>query len=204
MAANPVSRLTEDEYLALEEAAEFRSEFLDGEMLAMSGGSFEHGDLQTNILLELGGKLRGRCRLYASDLRVRVSDQMFAYPDVVVVCGKRVRSKQRGDNLVNPDVIFEILSPSTERYDRGAKFQHYRTIASLKDYILVSQDQARIEHYIRQADDTWTLRDCTGLKAEVKIDSLGVSLPLSAIYDGIELEPMEEGAPAAVPPVPGN
>ena len=189
MASNPVTKVTEEQYLAIDRAAEFRSEFLDGEMIAMSGGSMRHADLQANLIGELFAALRGSdCRVYSSDFRVRVSKtRMYAYPDVSVVCGRPVLADERQDILLNPVVIFEILSPSTEKYDRGVKFQHYRTIDSLKGYILVAQDAVRVEHYTRCDDNTWTLRDHQTLQEELKIASIGVSLPLSRIYDRIEL-----------------
>jgi Uma2 family endonuclease len=189
VASNPVTKVTEEQYLAIDRAAEFRSEFLDGEMVAMSGGSMRHAQLQANLLGELFAALRGSdCRMYASDFRVRVSKaRMYAYPDALVVCGKPVLADERQDILLNPVVIFEVLSPSTEKYDRGVKFQHYRTVDSLKDYVLVDQDQVRIEHYSRETDNTWTLHDHEKLDDELKIVSIGVSLSLSRIYDRVEL-----------------
>jgi len=186
-----LTRISEDEYLAIDRAAEFRSEFLDGEMIAMSGGSIRHAQLQANLLGELFAAIRGSdCRMYTSDFRVRVSKtRMYAYPDASVVCGKPVLADERQDILLNPAVIFEILSPSTEKYDRGVKFQNYRTIDSLMDYILVAQDAVRVEHYTRGDDNTWTLRDHQTLEEELKIVSIGVSLPLSRIYDRVELPP---------------
>ena len=188
MASNPISRLTEEQYLAIERAAEFKSEFLDGEMFAMSGVSFQHGRLQVNLTLELGVRLRGTgCEVVLSDVRVRVSKSgMYTYPDISVVCGKPVLADDYQDNLLNPAVLFEILSPSTEKYDRGLKFQNYRTIESLKDYILVDQAQIRIEQYTRQADNTWTLRDYQHSDEELKIVSIGVSIPLNRIYERVE------------------
>jgi Uma2 family endonuclease len=184
-----MKKITEEQYLAIDRAAEFRSELLDGEMIAMSGGSMRHADLQANLIGELFAALRGSdCRVYSSDFRVRVSKtRMYAYPDVSVVCGRPVLADERQDILLNPIVIFEILSPSTEKYDRGVKFQHYRTIDSLKGYILVAQDAVRVEHYTRCDDNTWTLGDHQTLQEELKIASIGVSLPLSRIYDRIEL-----------------
>ena len=148
-----------------------------------------HAQLQANLLGELFAALRGSdCRMYTSDFRVRVSKtRMYAYPDALVVCGKPFLADERQDILLNPVVIFEVLSPSTEKYDRGVKFQHYRTIESLKEYILVDQDQVRIERYSRQPDNTWTLRDYQSLQEELNIESVGVALPLSRIYDRVEL-----------------
>lgn len=187
MASSPVSKLTEEQYLAIERAADFKSDFLDGVMYAMSGGSPRHADLHGNIYAELRTMLRGGpCKAYNSDLRVRVSSRMYTYPDVSVVCGKPLLGIEE-DNLLNPVVIIEVLSPSTERYDRGLKFQHYRTIPSLREYILVEQDIIQVEQYIRQDDGTWSLRDHKGKTAELKMDSIGATLPLRLIYDGIDI-----------------
>jgi Uma2 family endonuclease len=188
VASNPVTKVTEEQYLAIDRAAEFRSEFLDGEMVARSGVSMRHARLHQNISVGLDNPLRDRgCEVFGSDFRVRVSRRMYAYPDVSVVCGEPRLADERQDILLNPVVIFEVLSPSTEKYDRGVKFQHYRTVDSLKDYVLVDQDQFRIEHYSRETDNTWTLHDHQGLNDELKIASIGVSLSLSRIYDRVEL-----------------
>jgi len=199
MASNPVHRLTEEQYLAMERAAEFKSEFLDGEMFAMSGVSMQHALLQGNIYGELYMRLRGGdCMAFNSDIRVRVSSTgMYTYPDISVVCGKPKLADAHQDNLLNPAVIFEVLSPSTERYDRGLKFQHYRTIGSLQDYVLVDQSKIRIEHFTRQADNTWTLRDYQRLEEELRIDSIAVSIPLARIYDRVELAAPPELAETA-------
>ena len=189
MASNPASSLTEEQYLAIERAAGFKSEFLDGVMYAMSGGSPRHADLHGNIYAELRAMLRDSQRkAFNSDLRVRVSSRMYTYPDVSVVCGKPLLADDQKDVLLNPIVIFEVLSPSTELYDRGMKFQLYRTIPSLREYILVDQNKVQIEHYIRQDSSAWTLRDHQGLDAELKLDSIGASLPLRLIYDRVDLE----------------
>jgi Uma2 family endonuclease len=189
MASNPVSNLTEEQYLAIERAAEFKSEFLDGVMYAMSGGSPQHSSLAVSIVAELYGMLRGsECHVFNSDLRVRASSRMYTYPDVSVVCGKPLLADDQKDVLLNPIVIFEILSPSTELYDRGMKFQLYRTIPSLREYILVDQNKVQIEQYIHQDASTWILRDHQGLDAELKLDSIGASLPLRLIYDRVDLE----------------
>jgi Uma2 family endonuclease len=188
VASNAITKLTEEQYLAIDRAAEIRSEFLDGEMIAMSGGSLRHSGLKVNLIGELFAALRdGDCRAYNSDFRVRVSKRMYAYPDISVVCGKALLADERQDILLNPAVIFEVLSPSTEKYDRGVKFLNYRTIESLQDYILVSQDTILVEHYTRGEANTWTLRDHQALEQELKIASIGVSLPLSRIYDRVEL-----------------
>jgi Uma2 family endonuclease len=188
MASSTVSKLTEEQYLAIERAADFKSDFLDGVMYAMSGGSPLHARLAIGIQAELRAALRGGpCEVYNSDLRVRVSSRMYTYPDASVVCGKLSLADDEKDVLLNPVVIFEVLSPSTEGYDRGLKFQHYRTIPSLREYVLVEQDKIQVEQYIRQDDGTWMLRDHRGLDAELKMDSIGATLPLRLIYDGVDL-----------------
>jgi Uma2 family endonuclease len=189
MASNPVTRVTEEEYLAIDRAAEVRSEFFDGEMLAMSGGSMRHARLQGNIYGELYNALRGgNCQAFGSDFRVRVSTgRMYAYPDVTVVCGKPILTDERQDILLNPAVIFEVLSPSTEQYDRGVKLRYYRAIESLTDYILVDQNQIRIERYTRGDAGTWTLRDYQYPEEDLQIPSLGISPVLQRIYDRVEL-----------------
>jgi len=189
MASNPVTRVTEEEYLAIDRAAEVRSEFFDGEIFAMSGGSMRHAQLQANLHGELYVALGGKdCRAFTSDFRVRVSPgRMYAYPDVTVVCGKPLLADERQDVLLNPAVIFEVLSPSTEQYDRGVKFQYYRGFESLTDYILVDQNQVRIEQYTRRDANTWTLRDYQRPEEELRIDSIHASLLLDRIYDQVEL-----------------
>lgn len=189
MASHPITKVTEEEYLANDRAAEMRSEFLEGEMIAMSGGSMRHARLQRNILGELYAALRGtECEAFGSDFRVRVSPgRMYAYPDVLVVCGKPLLVDERQDVLLNPAVIFEVLSPSAEHYDRGVKFRYYRGIESLRDYILVDQNQIRIEQYTRGDANTWTLRDHQQREEELRIDSIQVLLPLARIYEGTEI-----------------
>ena len=187
MASQPVTKLTEEEYLTRERAAEYKSEYFDGEMFAMSGASMRHSDLQGNIQGHLFAALAGgQCRVHGSDLRVRISKRMYTYPDVLVVCGEPKPADKEHDVLLNPVAIFEILSPSTEKYDRGLKLQYYRTIPSLQDYILVDQDQIRIEQYTRQDANVWTLRDYQRVEDELPLASIGVSISLAKIYDRVE------------------
>jgi Uma2 family endonuclease len=187
MASSPITKVTAEEYLALDRAAEFRSEFLDGEIIAMSGGSARHSKLQVNLTLELETALRGTpCQTFSADLRVRVSPRTYTYPDLTVVCGKPLLADDEQDILVNPKVIFEVLSPSTEFYDRGLKFRRYREIGSLTDYILVDQDQTRIEQFTRGNAHTWTLRDYQDASETLLIESIGVSIPLVRLYERIE------------------
>ena len=181
MASNPITKVTAEEYLALDRAAEFRSEFLDGEIVAMSGGSMRHSSLQIN----LAGEVHARASWYlvpGLQLRSPCSrvSRMYTYPDLTIVCGKPLAADGREDILLNPTVIFEVLSPSTEHYDRGVKFRRYRAIESLPDYILVAQDQIRIEQFTRGDANTWTLRDYQTAGETLLIESIGVSLPLAA------------------------
>ena len=180
--------MTVDEYLALEERATEKHEFLDGQMYAMSGGTLEHSAIIATLLMELGGMLRGeRCRLYDSNLRVKsMVTGLYTYPDVSIVCGKPELEGDARTTLLNPRVVVEVLSPSTEAYDRGEKFAHYRTIASLAEYVLVSTTHRRIEVFTRR-DDVWELR-VYGEGAQVELGSVGARLALDAVYEGVKLE----------------
>ena len=190
MASSPITKVTAEEYLALDRAAEFRSEFIDGEIIAMSGGSMRHARLGASMFGQLYVALQGsECEAFTSDFRVRASSQIYVYPDVVVVCGKPVLADERQDILLNPRVIVEVLSPSTEHHDRGVKFQNYRTIETLRDYILVAQNQVRIEQYTRVQANTWTLREYQEIADMLPIESIGVTVPLARIYERIELSP---------------
>lgn len=192
MASNPVSKLTEEQYLALERAAGYKSEFLDGAMLAMFGASTSHLRLQQNLSFELHAALRdGRCEVFGSDCRVKVSRRTYLYPDVCVVCGDPVMDDEHADNLLNPVVIFEVSSPSTARFDRDLKFQRYQSIDSLKDYILVKQERVHIEHFTRQTDGKWRLRCYQGPDEELTIESIGVAIPVSRIYARVNIPPTD-------------
>ena len=187
MASNWITKLSEEEYLALDRAAEIKSEYFYGEMFAMSGASMRHADLQSNLQGEFYINFRTReCRVYGPDFRVRISSAMYTYPDISVVCGKPLLADENQDALLNPVVIVEVLSPSTEKYDRGVKLQHYRTIATLQDYILVDQGQIWIEQYTRQENKLWTLRDYVSLEEELIISSIGLAIPLQRIYDHVD------------------
>jgi Uma2 family endonuclease len=187
MASNPITKVSAEEYLAQDRAAESRSEFLDGEIIAMSGGSARHSRLKVRLVHEVYAVLRGTsCEAFDSDFRVRVSPRMYTYPDLAVVCGEAMFADQREDILLNPTAIFEVLSPSTEYYDRVVKFQHYREVESLQDYVLVAQDQVRVEQYTRGVSNTWTLHDYQHPDDVLQIASIGISLTLAAIYERIE------------------
>src|SRR6476661_5007696 len=149
MPAPPTSHYTSDQYLALEREAEYRSELVNGQIYSMSGASREHNLITTNLSREISTQLRGKpCETYSSDMRVKISPTgMYTYPDVTVACGEPRFEDDHVDTLLNPTVIVEVLSPSTEAYDRGEKFAHYRKLDTLSDYVLISQDKARVEHF---------------------------------------------------------
>jgi len=196
MTAQPEVYLKPEEYLALERQAETKSEYFDGRVYALAGASEAHALIVTNLVLILGTKLRDRpCRVYSSDMRVKVTAAgLYTYPDVVVVCGKAEFEDDRRDTLVNPSVLVEILSPSTEGYDRGKKFQFYRGLESLTDYILVAQDHLLVEHFARLPDGTWLLSAFDDLEAVAHIKSLGCDLPLADVFAKVEFPPDEEVA----------
>lgn len=188
MSALPQEVVTEAEYLAAERAAETRSELVNGQVYAMAGASYEHNVLTANTLLALGLSLRGKpCRPLASDQRIKIeATGSFVYADASVVCGPPQFDDSHHDTLLNPTVVLEVLSPSTERYDRGAKFAHYRRLESLKVYLLVAQDQMLVERYVRQGEH-WVLTEFTHPGATIELAALGCSLTLGDLYEGVDL-----------------
>jgi Uma2 family endonuclease len=179
--------LTADEYLTLERSSEGRSEYFAGEMVAMTGGSWEHSLIIGNVFAELKRQLRrGPCRVHASELRVRVPDGLYTYPDLVVVCGEPRFADDCRDTVLNPTLIAEVLSPSTESYDRGRKFEHYRSLDSLHEYVLVAQNRPRVEKFMRQDDGIWLFVDAAGLDDVIPLVSVDCELSLAAAYDGID------------------
>ena len=179
-----VRRLTEAEFLALERAAEFKSEFFDGEIFAMAGGTSRHSLIATNLAIEFGSKLVGKnCIAFNSDLRLKVEPAgLFTYPDLSIVCGEPRFLDERMDTLLNPILLAEVLSDSTEAYDRGVKFNHYRQIWSLREYLLVSQKEASLQQFVRQEDGSWLLRDVVGLGAALHCAAVPAIVPLAEIY----------------------
>ncbi|MFN0068833.1 MAG: Uma2 family endonuclease, partial [Limisphaerales bacterium] len=167
LAAATRPRLSEAEYLALERAAEFRSQFYDGEVFAMAGGTPEHSLISVNLVSELRSRLRGRpCRVYNADLRLKIEAAgLHTYPDASVICGPVITTPGADDVALNPTLIAEVLSPATEAYDRGQKFEFYRRMPSLKEYLLVSQRAARVELFSLDAQGVWRLSEASGLAA---------------------------------------
>jgi Uma2 family endonuclease len=173
------------DYLAIERASEMRHEFLDGLVYAMAGESPDHSRICFNLATITGVQIKDKhCEGFSPNMKVKVgASGLYAYPDLMIVCGKAVFHDEHGDVLLNPTVIFEVLSPSTEAYDRGEKFQRYRTeIESLQDYVLVSQDKPRVEHYSRQPDGAWLLSETDGLSSELSLCSIDCRIPLAEVY----------------------
>ncbi|PYS61894.1 MAG: hypothetical protein DMF74_15055 [Acidobacteria bacterium] len=189
--------ISPQEYLRLERQAEHKSEYLNGELFAMSGASRKHNLLTINIGGSLNQQLRGKPgEVYASEMRVKVrATGLYTYPDVVVVFGEPQLEDEYLDTLLNPTVLVEVLSKSTERYDRIAKTSYYRTLDSLKEHLLVSQDEIRVEHYVKQADGTWLLIEHRSLDSDVELQSIGCSLGLRDIYDKVQIDPHFRPAP---------
>jgi Uma2 family endonuclease len=182
-------RLTPEDYLAIERSAEYKSEYFDGEIFAMTGASRAHNTLVANTVIELGGQLKKRpCKLYVNDMRVKVSPTgLYTYPDVIVVCGKEQFDDAHLDTLLNPTLIIEVLSDSTEAYDRGRKFEHYRHLDSLVEYVLIAQHRPHVESFRRQPDQQWLLTECSGLDATLRLQSIDCDLALAEIYAKVEL-----------------
>jgi Uma2 family endonuclease len=174
-------------YLAQERASEQRHEYLAGQIFLMSGGSEQHSLIAGNVYASFHTQVRQRpCRVYTSHMRVKVSATgLYTYPDVSVVCGEAQFEDDHRDTLLNPTVIVEVLSPSTEAYDRGKKSQHYRALESLREYLLIAQDAQRIEQYVRQPDDRWVLSDVYRSEGSVNLVAIGCTLLLADVYERV-------------------
>ncbi len=175
--------------MEMDRKADHRSEYVNGEILAMAGASREHNLIVTNLVREVSLALRGQpCETYSNDMRVQVNQTRYAYPDLVVACGGPQFLDGQLDTLINPIVIMEVLSPTTAADDRSWKFAHYRRLETLTDYVMLSQFQPFAEHYTRQGDQ-WVLTEVAGLDAVLRLPSLGCDLPLSTIYERVEFAP---------------
>lgn len=186
--------LSPDEYLDLERSSDTRHEYLDGNVFGMAGESLAHSRVCVNLSGEVRDKLKGKGCEPLSPMKVRTSNaSLFAYPDLTIVCGEPLFHDTKKDVLVNPKVIFEVLSPSTEKYDRTTKFMRFRMgNETLTDYVLVSQEKPFVEHFTRQADGDWRYRSYSDLSESFDIESVECRLSLSEIYDRVEFEPLEE------------
>jgi Uma2 family endonuclease len=183
----PVRRISPAEYLAAERLADHKSELVDGRLYAMAGASRFHNRVSANFLIVLGAALKGSpCQAFAHDLRIAVeSTNAFFYPDVVVACGELKWADDRGDVLLNPTILVEVLSPSTEYHDSVRKFGHYQSIPTLREYLLVSQDEPAIIHYRRDPGADWRVKLVRGLDSMLELESIKQSLALADLYDRI-------------------
>lgn len=190
MTTQTVAYVTPDEYLVAERVSESRSEYLDGVVCPVTGATINHIQIVSNINTELALQFRGRpCRSLPIDLKIRLpGSRKFFYPDVSAVCGELQFHDQRRDIILNPVLVIEVLSKSTEAFDRGAKFQAYQTIESLKEYVLVAQDKPFVEQYVRQADGKWTYTSVAGSESSPSLPSVECTLNLSAVYDKVDFD----------------
>lgn len=184
MSTVPRRRYSAAEYLTLERSASHKSEFFGGEMFAMAGGSRQHNRIAVNIVARSDEQMReSPCEVFGSDMRVKISASgLYTYPDAVIACGDIQFEDEAADTLVNPRVIFEVLSDTTEAYDRGKKFDHYRQIPFLSEYVLVSQSEPLVERFVRQLDGSWQLTVLKGLDAILQLEAITLRLQLADIY----------------------
>ena len=200
MIPSPKKKYTVEEYIELLKNSDERFEYFDGEIVSMAAGKISHGGIAANIARNLGNLLLDRpCQVFGGDTAIKtIKAYPFRLPDVSVVCGELVIEELSGiEMLVNPLLIVEVLSQSTGAYDHGEKFIAYQAIESLQEYLLVTQDRPHVMRYLRQPDDQWLRADISGLESTVKLESLGVALPLSEIYRMIKFPAAEEEAPTA-------
>jgi Uma2 family endonuclease len=182
--------ITPEEYLAIERAAEYKNEYVNGEIFAMTGASRKHNLIAGNIFGELREQLKGKpCEVYPGEMRVKApAARSYVYPDVVVACGDPQFEDGYLDTLLNPTLVVEVLSKSTESYNRLAKSAYYRTIESLVEYLLIAQEEFRVEQYVKQADGRWLLSDVRSLENAIELEGIGCSLALRDIYERIVID----------------
>ncbi|HXD85775.1 MAG TPA: Uma2 family endonuclease [Urbifossiella sp.] len=180
---------SEAEYLALERAAEYKSEFYDGEIFAMAGASLPYNRVKENLAGEIGSRLKGtRCQSLSSDMRVKIPKaRAYCYPDIVIVCGEPKLEDKTHDTLLNPAVIIEVLSPSTKAFDYSGKFRRYQKLESLKEYVLVAQDECHCDRYQRRPNKTWLLKTFDEIDEDFTLTSVPLRIPMADIYRGITL-----------------
>jgi Uma2 family endonuclease len=190
MTTQTIAYVTPDEYLEAERSSESRSEYLDGVVCPMTGATANHIQIVGNLTVELGTQLRARdCRFYPVDMKVRLPGSgKFFYPDFSVVCGEVQFHDERRDIILNPVLIIEVLSKSTEAFDRGAKFLAYQTIESLKEYALVAQDKPVVEQFVRNEGGTWTYSLTSGPESSLTLPSVECTLSLSAVYSKVDFD----------------
>jgi len=190
MSAAPEQRLTLDEYIAIEESSETKHEFLDGNVHEMTDFSPAHCLITANLIGSLHPQLRGKsCRMFPSTQRLKVeATGLYTYPDASVVCGPMQLAEKPNYTMTNPTVLIEVLSPSTEGYDRGMKFEHYRKIDSLRAYLLIAQDSIQVELYTRQEQNSWLLEEFTEKETMVPLDAIGCTMAIKDIYRDVEFD----------------
>jgi Uma2 family endonuclease len=187
MSSQPKTSLTAEEYLAIERKAPYKSEYHDGVMHAVAGAREAHNLIAGNVLAELRDAIRTRaCRTYPSDMRVRTGAGLYAYPDVTLVCGTPEFLDERRDTLLNPNLIMEVLSPSTEGYDRGRKFEFYRAIPSLREYLMPASDRVHVDLYARQESGQWLLTSADQMDDALELAGVGCRLKLADLYEKVE------------------
>jgi Uma2 family endonuclease len=187
--------LTPEEYLAIERKAEYKSEYYDGVMYAMAGAQRTHDRIVWSLHRELGNCLRSRpCEGFTSDMRVRTIARHYTYPDASALCGEPWFLDDAVDTLLNPSLIVEVLSPSTEAYDRGRKFELYQSISSLREYLLLASDHVHADLYTRQSDGLWLLHSAGGLEDVVTFESVGCKVKLADLYEKVEFDGVQEHA----------
>ncbi len=194
MSALPQPRYSVEEYIELDKNSEGRYEYFDGVVVELSGASLNHNRIVRNLIRNLENQLDGSdCEVLPADMRLKVPAAFpYRYPDVVVVCGEPVIEETQGlDLLVNPLLIIEVLSPTTEAYDRGLKFSAYQTIASFREYLLVAQDRPHVVQYVRQPNDKWLRSEVTGLDGELTLETINCTLALREIYERVKFQPEE-------------
>ncbi len=203
MSAAPDVHWTAERYLAFERASNQRHEYLNGQVYAFAGASANHNLVTANTLSSLHTQLRQRpCTVYPSDMRLKISRTgLYTYPDISVVCGTPQFEDDQRDTLLNPAVIIEVLSPSTESYDRGRKFQHYRMLESLQEYLLIAQDGFRIEHYVRQINGQWLLADVSKPDASLELTSIGCTLLMTDVYEKVSFQGETSGPETPLHPL---
>ena len=189
MSAQPQLHVTPEEFLTHERLATTKSEYRDGEVVAMSGASYWHNVIVANVVASLHGQLRDKpCAVLPTDMRVWIEDaRRHVYPDVTVVCGEPRFTDEELDTIVNPTLIVEVLSKSTKDYDRGDKFMFYRSLPSFKEYLLAAQNRPYLEHHIRQDNGSWLLSEHHGLQGGLMLESIGCRLELAMIYEKVKV-----------------
>jgi Uma2 family endonuclease len=194
-----LKRITPQEYLIRDRQASCKSEFHQGEVFAIGGGSANHSLIAANFVREAGNALKDKsCTVFNSDLRVQVrSTGLYTYPDATIVCGEREFDDDQRDTIINPTVIVEVLSDSTEKYDRGKKANHYRQIASLKELLLITQGRPHVERFTRQPNGDWMFHEQYDLSADFELKSLGIFVAISELYRGLKFDPIEDDVNAS-------